>query len=202
KTLQIAKARIDEARANRGVARSALFPEVDAVGSVSRGNQGFLTRNQTVNLAQANLQASWEVDLFGRNQARVAEATAILQSEEASSQAVRVELLAEVARNYFDMRNYERQLVLTRANLETQQKTFELTQVQFQGGFASDFDVQRAGAQVSTTAALIPVLQASYDAALNRLNILLGYPPGTKDALLKTPAELQPLDQQVLVSAP
>jgi multidrug efflux system outer membrane protein len=202
KTLLVAKARVDEARANRGIARAALFPQVDATGSVARGNQGFLTGDHTVGIAQAELEASWEVDLFGKNQARTAEATAILESEEAASQAVRVELLAEVARNYFDMRNYERQLVLTRANLETQQKTFELTQVQLQGGFASDFDVQRAGAQVSTTAALIPVLQASYDAALNRLNILLGYPPGSKDALLKTAAELKPLDQQILVAAP
>jgi multidrug efflux system outer membrane protein len=202
KTLQVAKARIDEARANRGVARSALFPEVDAVGNASRSNQGFINRNQTINLGEVDLQATWEVDLFGRNQARVAEASAILESQEASSQAVRVELLAEVARNYFDMRNYERQIALTRANLGTQQKTFELTQVQLQGGFASDFDVQRAGAQVSTTAAQIPVLQAAYDAALNRLNILLGYPPGTRDEVLKTPVELQPLDQQVLIAAP
>jgi NodT family efflux transporter outer membrane factor (OMF) lipoprotein len=202
KSLQVAKARVDEARADRGVARAALFSEVDATGSVSRGNQGFLTQKRTVNIAQGELEASWEVDLFGRNQARTAEATAILESEDAASQAVRVELLAEVARNYFDLRNYERQLVLTRANLDTQQKTLELTRVQLQGGFASDFDVQRAGAQVSTTAALIPVLQTSYDASLNRLNILLGYPPGTKDALLKTPTELQPLDQQVLIAAP
>ena len=202
KTLMVAKSRVDEARANRGIARAALFPEIDATASVSRGNQGFVTQNRTIGVGQAELQASWEVDLFGRNQARTAQATAILESEEAASQAVRVELLAEVARNYFDMRNYERQLVLTRANLETQQKTFELTQIQLQGGFASDFDVQRAGAQVSTTAALIPVLQASYDAALNRLNILLGYPPGSKDALLKTAAELSPLDQQILVAAP
>ena len=202
KTLQVAKARVEEARANRGIARAALFPQLNATGSVSRGNQGFLTQKQTVNIAQGELEASWEVDLFGRNQARTAEATAILESEEAATQAVRVELLAEVARNYFDLRNYERQLVLTRANLETQQKTFELTRVQLQGGFASDFDVQRAGAQVSTTASLIPVLQASYDASLNRLNILLGYPPGTRDALLRTPAELQPLDQQVLIAAP
>src|SRR5215831_4072933 len=81
KTLQVAKARIDEARANRGVARSALFPEVNGVAGAQRGNQGFTTFNQTVGVAQAELQASWELDLFGRNQARVAEATAILQSE-------------------------------------------------------------------------------------------------------------------------
>ena len=202
KTLQIAKRRVDEARANRETARAVLFPQINATAGASRGNQGFLTQNRTFGIAQAGLEASWEADLFGRNQALTAEASAVLQSEEATSQAVRVELLAEVARDYFDLRNDERELILTRANLQTQQETFELTKVQFQGGFASDFDVERAGAQVSTTAALVPLLQAAYDAALNRLNILLGTPPGTKDGLLKTSADLQPLDQQVLIAAP
>jgi multidrug efflux system outer membrane protein len=125
-----------------------------------------------------------------------------LESTEAGSQAVRVALLAEVARNYFDLRNFERQLVLTKQNVETQQKTLELTQVQLQGGYASDFDVQRSAAQVSTTQALIPDLQAAYDAAVTRLNILLGYPPGSKDALLKTVQALKPLDPGIVVAAP
>jgi|SRR5215471_1449844 len=202
KTLQIAKARVEEARADRGVVRSSLFPEVVAAGGVSRSNQGFATNNSTVNIAQANLQASWELDIFGRNQARTREAGAILESTEASAQAVRLGLLAEVARNYFDLRNYERQIVLTRQNLATQQRTLELTEAQFRGGFSSEFDVSRAGAQVSTTAALIPVLQAGYDASLNRLNILLGTAPGNRDGMLKTPQELKPLDQRILVAAP
>jgi multidrug efflux system outer membrane protein len=202
RSLAIAKARVEEARANRGVARAALFPEVNAAGSVSRSNQGVITGNRTFNLAEADLQATWEVDLFGRNQARVAEAAAILESEEAGAQAVRVALLAEVARNYFDLRNFERQLVLTEANLDTQRKTLELTQVQLQGGYASDFDVQRSAAQVSTTQALIPDLQAGYDAAVTRLNILLGYPPGSKDALLKAVQDLKPLDPGIVVAAP
>src|SRR5258707_7217973 len=105
KTLQIAKARVEEARANRGIARSSLFPEIVGTASASRGNQGFLSNDRTVNIAAVNVEASWEVDLFGRNQARTAEATAILQSEDAATQAVRVGLLAEVARNYFDLRN-------------------------------------------------------------------------------------------------
>ncbi len=202
KTLQIAKARVEEARANRGIARSSLFPEINGTAGASRGNQGFLSNDRTVNIAAVNVEASWEVDLFGRNQARTAEATAILQSEDAATQAVRVGLLAEVARNYFDLRNFERQIALTEQNLATQQRTLELIQAQLRGGFASDFDVQRAGAQVSTTEALIPVLQAAHDAALNRLNILLGYPPGSKDALLKTEQNLNPLDQRILIAAP
>ena len=113
KSLQIAVARIEEARANRGVARSRLFPEVTGSASAQRGNQGFQSFDETFSAGQATIDASWEVDLFGRNQARTAEAGAILQSEEAATQAVQVALLAEVARNYFDVRNFERQVVLT-----------------------------------------------------------------------------------------
>src|SRR5882672_3660028 len=202
KTLGIAKARVEEARAGRSVARSRLFPEIVGSASASRGDSGAISNDRTIGIAEANIEASWELDLFGRNQARTAEAAAILQSEEASAQAVRIGLLAEVARNYFDMRNFERQIVLTQQNLATQQRTLELIQAQLRGGLASDFDVQRAGAQVSTTEASIPVLQASYDSALNGLNILLGYPPGSKDAFLQTPQSLNPLDQRILIAAP
>ena len=99
-------------------------------------------------------------------------ANAQFAAAEASRLDVLVSVTAEVARNYFDMRNFERQIVLTQQNLATQQRTLQLIQAQLRGGLASDFDVQRAGAQVSTTEALIPVLQASHDAALNGLNIL------------------------------
>jgi len=202
KSLQIAAARVEEARANRGIARASLFPEITGGASASRGNQGFLTGDRTLNLAEASIDASWEADLFGRNQARTAAAGAILQSEEAAAQAVRVALLAEVARNYFDLRNFERQIVLTEQNLETQRMTLSLTQAQLQGGVSSDFDVQRTAAQVSTTEALLPVLRQAHDAAVNRLNILLGVPPGTRNAVLAAPQELRPLDARVLVAAP
>jgi NodT family efflux transporter outer membrane factor (OMF) lipoprotein len=202
KSLQIAVARIEEARANRGIARSRLFPEVTGSASAQRGNQGVLTGDRTLNIAEATIDASWEADLFGRNQARTAEAGAILQSEEAAMQAVQVALLAEVARNYFDVRNYERQIVLTQQNLETQQMTLSLIQAQLQGGFSSDFDVQRAAAQVSTTEAQIPVLRAALDAAVNRLNTLVGLPPGSRDEMIKAPQSLRALDPQIVVAAP
>ncbi len=202
KSLQIAAARVEEARANRGVARASLFPEITGGASASRGNQGFLIGDRTLNIAEASIDASWEADLFGRNQARTAAAGAILQSEEAAAQAVRVALLAEVARNYFDLRNYERQIVLTEQNLETQRMTLSLIEAQLQGGFSSDFDVQRTAAQVSTTEALLPDLRQAQDAALNRLNVLLGVPPGTRNAVFAAPQDLRPLDPRVLVAAP
>lgn len=202
KTLAIAKARVEEARAGRMAARSTLLPQIDGVADASRGNQGLLTNDKVYSIADADVEASWELDLFGKNQARMAQANAILQSQEASQKAVMVELLAEVARNYFDLRNYERQVVLIQQNLDSQRKTLELTKAQFEGALASNFDVERAAAQVSTTESQLPTAKIAYDTTLNRLNVLLGHAPGEKDALLKTPAELQPLDTKIIVTAP
>ena len=202
KSLQIAKARVEEAKAGRTSALSRLMPSIDITGSATRANQGYASNNKPVSVAEADIGATWELDLFGRNQARSAEADAILQSTEAGQQAVRVGLLAEVARNYFDMRNYERQIAITKQNLVTEQKTLELIQAQMKGALASDFDVQRAAAQVSTTEAIIPALATAYDASMNRLNVLLGYAPGTKDAMFKTTQDLKPLDHHILIVAP
>jgi multidrug efflux system outer membrane protein len=202
KTLQIAKARVEEARAGRRAAQSLLLPQINGSMGAQRANLGYFTNDQEISFSEAEVVASWEFDLFGRNQARTAAATAILQSEEATRHAVRVGLLAEVARDYFEMRNYERQIDLTKQNLETQKKTLELLQAQMQETKASDLDVQRAKAQVSTTESLIPALQTAYDASLNRLNLLSGYPPGSKDALLKTTQELKPLNHHILIAAP
>lgn len=202
KSLRLAEARVAEVRADRLGARAALAPEISASGSLSRGNQGYATSDKAINIREIDLQASWEIDLFGKNQARLAQASALLQSAEARRQAVLVSLLSEVARTYFDLRNYEDQLAITRENLGTQQKTLELIKAQETGGISSDLDIQRSAAQVATTSAQVPALQAAYDAALNRLNVLLGAPPGSRDGLVKPRWPDRPLPSQVLVAAP
>ncbi|CAG2161225.1 efflux transporter outer membrane subunit [Cupriavidus numazuensis] len=201
KSLGIARARVEEARAGRLGAQSALAPQVNAVASGERGNRGLLTNDKSVTVNQVALSAVWELDLFGRNQARTAQATAILQSTQASEQAVRVALLSEVARTYFELRNLDRQIGLTTSNLATQRRTLKLVEAQQRGAFVSNFDVQRAAAQTSATEARLPSLRAARDAAANRLSTLLGRAPGM---LLQTDAaESQPaLDGRIVVSAP
>ncbi len=200
KSLAIARARVEEARAARLQAQSALAPEVNAVASSERGNRGLLTNDKSVTVNQVALSAAWELDLFGRNQARTAQTTAILQSTEASEQAVRVALLAEVARTYFELRNLDRQIELTTNNLETQRRTLKLVEVQQRGALVSNFDVQRAAAQTSTTESRVPSLRAARDAAANRLSTLLGRTPGNLQGVAAAP---QPsLDGRIVVSAP
>ena len=200
KSLGIARARVEEARAGRLQAQSALAPEVNAVASSERGNRGLLTNDKSVTVNQVALSAAWELDLFGRNQARTAQATAILQSTEAGEQAVRVALLAEVARTYFELRNLDRQIELTASNLETQRRTLKLVEAQQRGALVSNLDVQRAAAQTSTTESRVPSLRAARDAAANRLSTLLGRTPGTLQEVAAAPQP--PLDGRIVVSAP
>lgn len=202
KSLQIAQARVEEAGAARRGAVANLLPNIAATGDATRANQGVLTNNKPISIKELDLQASWEVDLFGKNQARAAEAAAIVQSEDARRQAVMVALLAEVARNYFDLRNYEEQIAITLKNLATQQRTLDLIKAQQAGALSSDLDVQRAAAQVSTTSAQLPVLRAGYKVTLNRLSVLLGAPPEAPPGGPEPGAPATPLPATVLVAAP
>lgn len=202
KSLKIAAARVEEARAARRGSVAALYPNVAATGDATRENSGLLTSNQAVSIKEIDVQASWEADLFGKNQAHAAEAAAIIQSEDARRQAVMVSLLAEVARAYFDLRDDQEQIAITERNLATQQRTLDIVKAQQVGALASSLDVAREAAQVSTTSAQLPALRASAALARHRLAVLLGIPPGTIGAWLMPAAPLAPLPVGVLVAAP
>ena len=202
KSLQIAAARVAEAEAGLSGSEANLLPNITGSGGISRGNQGYASNNQSVTIKEGYVQASWELDLFGKNQARVRQAGALAQSEEAQRQAVMVSLLADVASTYFDLRNDQEQIRITKANLQTQQKTLDLINAQHEGALSSQLDISRSTAQVATTNAQLPALQAAYETAVDRLNLLLGTTPGTLDAELAPTQGLPELKETVLVAAP
>lgn len=202
KSLQIAAARVEEARAARHGAVANLYPNVAVTADAQRTNQGLFTSNKPVSINEADLQASWEADLFGKNQARAAEAAAIVQSADARRQAVMVALLADVARAYFDLRNDEEQISITERNLATQRRTLDLVRQQQAGALASSLDVAREAAQVATTSAQLPALRAAYKVSAHRLAVLLGTPPGAIEPWLAPGVRLALLPPGVLVAAP
>ena len=202
KNLAIAKARVDEARANRLGARAILLPQIDGIAQATRENPGALFGDKPYSIKQAQLEASWELDLFGKNQARAAQTTALLQSEEATAQGVRVALLAELARTYFELRESVLQIGITQRNIDKQQRTSTITEDQFKGAFVSGLDVERAASQLAVTQAQLPVWQVARDNALNRLNVLLGKPPGSIDATLAGTVPQPPLPEKTVIAAP
>jgi outer membrane protein, multidrug efflux system len=188
-----AEARIREARASRGVIASGLWPEVDANASYthSRDSANLPGLSQftaalgggapalTTDLWQAGFDASWEIDVFGGTRRAIESANYSLQAAVWDKRDVLVSLMAEVAVNYIELRGAQRELGIAQGNLESQQKTLELTRRKAEGGLSPYLDVAQQEAEVATTAATIPSFEAQIRQNIHHLGILLGQEPGS-----------------------
>ena len=179
--LLLAEARIRQARAAAAVAGADLGPTLDGSGSYRRSHSTTTTGGQTssanTDQYQAGFDAGWEIDLFGGRRRNLEAARADLQAAAESRRDVLVSLMAEVARNYIQLRGYQQQIAVTRKNLRAQEHSARLVRERFEGGFVSGLDVANAEAQTATTAARIPLLESSARQTIYNLGILLGKPP-------------------------
>ncbi|MEA2707486.1 MAG: hypothetical protein QOF78_87 [Phycisphaerales bacterium] len=190
--LRTAEARVREARAARGIVTADYWPDVDAAGSYSRSRT---SKNTTfgsfgpreTDLWQAGFDAAWEVDVFGGVRRSVQAATADIQAAVADRNDVLLSLLGEVARNYVELRGFQRQIAIAEFNVKSQQDTLELTRVRLNAGLGTDLAVAQTEAQVAATQSQIPAFQTLAQQSIHRLSVLLGRPPG---ALM---ADLEPI---------
>jgi NodT family efflux transporter outer membrane factor (OMF) lipoprotein len=204
--LQFAEARIREARGLRSFSTGALLPAVNASGGYSRirtsENVPLPGAGTQSNFYQAGFDASWEIDVFGGIRRGIEAADADVDASIESRRDVLVTLLAEVARNYIEVRGLQSELAIAGQNLDAQKKTLDLTQARFQAGRAAELDVVRAQAQVSATASQIPVLESLRIQATHRLSVLLGMEPGSLREELLKPAAIPPPPPEVPVGLP
>jgi NodT family efflux transporter outer membrane factor (OMF) lipoprotein len=179
--MRLAEARVREARAQRGITAAGEWPKADLNGTARRLRDnappappdGIVTPYY-----QAGFDASWELDLFGGVRRAVEAADADLGAAEEERRSVLVTLLAEVARNYVDVRSLQRQLVVARENIGAQQEALKVARVRLDAGLASEFDVTRAEAQLAAFQAQVPSLEASLRRTQYRLAVLVGQEPG------------------------
>ncbi len=204
--LRLAQARVREARALRAVASGGEYPTISASAAYSYQR---LSKNAPrynafsipgfpweFDLYQAGFDASWELDIFGRVRREVQAADATVGASVEERRNVLLSLLAETARNYAELRGFERQLAIALQNQRLGRQTVELTRNRVANGVAPELDLTRAQAQSATTSARIPSLRIEVDQALTRLGVLLG-----RDALeleprlmRREPATTQPTD--------
>jgi NodT family efflux transporter outer membrane factor (OMF) lipoprotein len=201
--LRSAQARLREARARRTVAGAGLYPDVGAAVAANRRN--FSERSGagiSRELYSAGFDAKWEIDVFGGLRRTVEAAEADFESSQANLDATSVSLAAEVASNYIEVRAQQQLLAISRANLETQSETLQLTDWRAQAGIVSIQDVEQARSNSEQTRAQIPFIEANLAAAEHSLDILLGHAPGTLHARLAVPAALPAVPPQVAVGIP
>jgi len=183
--LEIARQRVREARARRGVSAADRWPSLASNSAVSqRRVDPSQTASSTTKLYDTSLDARWELDLFGGKRRALEAAHADWQASLEDHADLLVSVVAEVALNYVDLRAFQTRLAITRRNLASQTETLEITGWRYQAGLTTQVDVEQARQNLEQTRAQIPLLITAQQSALNRLSTLLGGYPGTmKDRL-------------------
>jgi outer membrane protein, multidrug efflux system len=166
--------RIAEGRSARVAARAGLLPSVGGSVSAIRGNAQAGVPLSTI--AQASLQASWEVDLFGGQGARLDAATARLAGAEAGWHEARVAVAAETANSYLDLRTCQLALAVTRNDAASRAETARLTGLSAQAGFTAPAVAAQARASAAEGAVRVTQQQAQCDLAVNALVALTAIP--------------------------
>jgi outer membrane protein, multidrug efflux system len=178
--VRLAAWRVEEARANAGVIRAQSFPSFQGQVEAGYGRQSEFSSAPGARgaLIQLNVNAAWELDLWGRvrrlNEAALAQ---YLASEEAR-RGVYLSLVSEVATRYFQLRQLDLQLDIARRTSGAFQETFDLFNRRLQGGAASALETSSAEALLASTVATIPDLERQIAAEENELSFLLGRNPG------------------------
>jgi outer membrane protein TolC len=149
--LKVATSRVIEARAARAGSRADLLPTVSNQDAVERARGvPFVPAAPGAyesNIFQHGFDASWEIDLFGGRRRALEAATADAAAAAEARRDTLVSLLAEVARNYAELRGYQRRLDIAERNIELQQDSLDLARVRADAGLGTHLDVERqAGA--------------------------------------------------------
>jgi len=206
--LRIALGRLVQARALRNESRFDLAPIVTASGGYTKqrvpGSEDPFPGGgaYTISDYDAGFDATWELDFFGGVRRGIQARNAELEGEVANLHDAQVSVIAEVARNYFELRGEQTQLAVARANVKNQQQVLALAQAELKAGSGTDLDVARAQSVLSTTLSTIGPLQADISRSIHRLSVLTGRDPDALTGVLSAPHDLPPLPPFVPVGTP
>lgn len=182
--LALATARVDEARALLRVVDAGYYPAVDAAAQRDRTRSS--ERSSTPlpssvplerNSYRAQLNVSYEVDLWGRVRRASEAARADLLSTQAARDTVRITLTAEVARAYYGLMALDSQVDATRRSVENRGEGLALQRSRHAAGLINDFTLRQLEADVAATRAQLPALENARNAQELALAVLLGRSP-------------------------
>jgi NodT family efflux transporter outer membrane factor (OMF) lipoprotein len=181
-----ARARLAEARANRDATAGGRLPSVTAKGSAT---ENVLSENGQLPVSKIpgfsrefplfdlGFDASWEVDLWGRQTRRMQGAEARVEAAEYARRDVMLSLIAEVARSYLDLRGAQADQASAEGLAAADAELARLTGMRFNAGEASRLELDRAESAAKTSAASVPDAKARVAGIAYRIATLLGEPP-------------------------
>jgi multidrug efflux system outer membrane protein len=178
---RIAATRVLQAQAELGIARANQFPMMGA------GAQAFSERDPKIssafpsyqtNVAEVDLSVIWNLDFWGKYRRETEAARANLLASEWGRRAVLTSVVSSVASSYFQLRELDLALEISKSTLASRQDSLRLTNVLAKNGSASMLDVRQSEELLYTAAETIPDLERQIAQQENALSILLGENPG------------------------
>ncbi|MDD5579929.1 MAG: efflux transporter outer membrane subunit [Methylobacter sp.] len=211
--VKIAGTRISEARALRASADAALFPMGDVMASANRQrNQiGFPSSapvaitsavKNPFNIFKIGFDASWELDLFGGHRRDAEAAEAEFEAAVLTRDDILISILAEVARTYVEIRQFQAQLSVAQDTVASDMKTTAITKQRFDLGETAGIDLSRAEAQQQHDQAQLPYYSNLLAQAEFSLDVLLGEQPGAAHRLVNPVSGIPAGTRKLLLAAP
>lgn len=189
--VRIALANLRQARAQRSRSFLDLFPEVTAEAGFVRRRfspaefDGPGGNSVELDLYDVGFDARWELDLFGRVRRGVEAREAELQAAEAERRDTLVSVIAELTRNYLELRGIQAGLEVARELAENRREQLELTRIMVDQGRGNELDVAAAKGRLSQALAIIPPLEIDAERAIHRVSVLCGEQPVALQAQLR-----------------
>lgn len=203
-----AHARLAEARANRDAARGGALPSARATGSATENR---LSENgqlpvasipgfeRDFSLFDLGFDASWEIDLWGRDRRQVEAARARAEAAEAGRREAMVMIAAEIARNYLDLRAAQADTATQEAIAAADGELARLTALRFAAGEASRIERDSAEAAAASSRVALAEPRSRASAAAYRIAVLVGSPPEGVVPELRAPGPIPAAPDEILV---
>ena len=204
--IKVVLAKIQEYRAQIGVARGGLLPALDGSGSVvnQRASENATTvgGGVTDSLWTGGFDASWEIDLFGGIRRKIEAAYGDYQATREEHNDIMISMYADLARAYYSLRSAQAQITAVNENIKSQKDVLKLTKTLYENGLTTGLDVAQAEYLLASSEAQLPPLRDSVNQAINNIALLVGKKPGylIKELRIKEPVPDPP--SKVAVGAP
>jgi outer membrane protein, multidrug efflux system len=178
--VRIAATRVLQAKAQLGITRADQFPSLSAGGNVTSVRNPTIGPIPAYEITQGEVTgtASWNIDFWGRYRRATEAARANLLASEWAHKAVIATLVANLATDYFQLRELDLELDISKHTLASRQDSLNLTSMLEQHGINSLLDVRQSEQLVYTAAAEVPDIERQIEQEENAISILLGNNPG------------------------
>lgn len=171
--LRVAMLRVEQSQAQYRIQRSELVPNVTQTGDFSRTRKSGRTSEQWQ--LKANIP-SYEIDVFGRIRSLSAKALEEYFATVEAQRAAQVSLVAEVARQYYTLKQFEELIDNTKLTLASVEESYRLNESIFKAGGLLELDLRSSEAQVLRTKSILISYQRQREQSENALVLLLGQP--------------------------